>query len=423
MAFRRKKPRGKKGDAHTRIIKAMGMLTIVCLCFGSGFILRGNDAFLERFGMDALSVDADQNPGATVSGDTFNSLSARIAEVQGFVEQDSLDDYSLDDNTRKLINGFLNSLDDEYARYYDAQEYAAYTANNSEDRYGVGVLFGDYQNKAYAVEVLAGSSAQTAGIESGDFVVGIDGEVHEDGWSLSDALKRIDGAEGETVLVTWRRPDSLSSPGGEEFTTTLTCSQVKSKSVTSRLNSDNVGYIKVRQFGRDSASLVSDAIDTLSKEGALAYVLDLRDCPGGYLEEAIQTASLFQGGGVVLQIQTADGTTSRSASGNAITELPLAVIVNSNTASAAEVVAASLQDNNRAIVVGQSTMGKGSVQIMRELSFGGAISYTVAQYLTPNGRELDGTGVSPSVVTTKTESGATDNDLSLAIEALQARIY
>ena len=399
------------------------MLTIVCLCFGSGFILRGNDAFLERFGMDALSVDADQNPGATVSGDTFNSLSARIAEVQGFVEQDSLDDYSLDDNTRKLINGFLNSLDDEYARYYDAQEYAAYTANNSEDRYGVGVLFGDYQNKAYAVEVLAGSSAQTAGVETGDFVVGIDGEVHEDGWSLSDALKRIDGAEGETVLVTWRRPDSLSSPGGEEFTTTLTCSQVKSKSVTSRLNSDNVGYIKVRQFGRDSASLVSDAIDTLSKEGALAYVLDLRDCPGGYLEEAIQTASLFQGGGVVLQIQTADGTTSRSASGNAKTELPLAVIVNGNTASAAEVVAASLQDNNRAIVVGQSTMGKGSVQIMRELSFGGAISYTVAQYLTPNGRELDGTGVSPSVVTTKTESGATDNDLSLAIEALQARIY
>ena len=238
MAFRRRKPQGKREDAHTRIIQVMGMLVIVCLCFGAGFILRGNDAFLARFGMDALSVDVEQNPGATVSGDTFNSLSARLAEVQGLIEQESLDDYSLDDSTRKLITGLLKDLDDDYARYYNAQEYALYAASNSDDRYGVGALFGDYQNQAYAVEVLAGSSAQRAGVESGDFVVAIDGEVRDEGWPLADALKRIDRADGDTVLLTWRRPESLSAPGGEEFTSSLTCSPVKGKSVTSRLSAD-----------------------------------------------------------------------------------------------------------------------------------------------------------------------------------------
>ena len=390
---------------------------MLALVFATGFVLRGNDVFLNRMGMDALSVDVEQNPGATVSGNTYDSVSARVAEVQGLLEQQSLDDFSLDEATRVLISDFLKETGDPYARYYDAQAYAAYSESEGGDVFGVGVLFGDYKNQAYVVDVIPQSSAQIAGVEVGDFVVAIDGKRKDEGWTLAETLKGIEREEGSTVAVTWRRPENVESPGGDEFTTTLTCGVAEQKNVTHKLRSDKVGYVKVRQIGRNAATLVSDAVKTMEGKGAKSFVLDLRDCPGGYLSQAVELASLFQGSGVVVQIQTTEGVTTRSASGSAITSAPVAVVVNGNTAAAAEVVAASLQDNDRAIIVGQKTMGKGTVQLVRELSFGGAISYTAAEYLTPSGRTLDKAGVSPNVV-----AGSGSNvQLELAVEAVAAR--
>ena len=395
----------------------MGAFVMLALVFATGFVLRGNDVFLNRMGMDALSVDVEQNPGATVSGDTYDSVSARVAEVQGLLEQQSLDDFSLDEATRVLISDFLKETGDPYARYYDAQAYAAYSESEGGDVFGVGVLFGDYKNQAYVVDVIPQSSAQIAGVEVGDFVVAIDGKRKDEGWTLAETLKGIEREEGSTVAVTWRRPENVESPGGDEFTTTLTCGVAEQKNVTHKLRSDKVGYVKVRQIGRNAATLVSDAVKTMEGKGAKSFVLDLRDCPGGYLSQAVELASLFQGSGVVVQIQTTEGVTTRSATGSAITSAPVAVVVNGNTAAAAEVVAASLQDNDRAIIVGQKTMGKGTVQLVRELSFGGAISYTAAEYLTPSGRTLDKAGVSPNVV-----AGSGSNvQLELAVEAVAAR--
>ena len=422
MAFRRKKRRKDAGSQYSRAMRAMGAFVVVCLAFAGGFILRGSDGFLERMGMGSLSVDVEQNPGATVSGDTYDSISARIAEVQGMLEQDSLDDYALDEATRTLVGDFLKETGDSYARYYDPEAYAAYTAKEADEQFGIGVLFGDYQNQAYAVDVIPGSSAQARGVKAGDFVVAIDGERRDDGWSVADTVKRLEGEEGSTVVVTWRRPDNIESTGGDEHTVTLTRAAAERKNVTSAMRDENIGYIKVRQLGRDSASLVKEAVKNLSGKGATAYVLDLRDCPGGYLTQAVEVTSLFQTSGVVVQIQTTEGVTTRSANGATLTSAPLAILVNGNTAAAAEVVAASLQDNDRAIIVGRTTMGKGTVQLMRELSYGGAISYTVAEYLTPNGRSLDGEGVSPNVVAGTAASGSgQDIQLDLAVEAVAVR--
>lgn len=423
MAFRRKKRRKDVGSPNTRALRAMGGFVIICLVFGLGFFLRGNDAFLDRMGMSALSVDVEQNPGATVSGNTFDSISARIAEVQGLIEQDSLDEYALDTATATLVGDFLKETGDPYSRYYDPSAYVAYTTSAAEETFGVGVLFGDYQNQAYAVDVIPGSSAQSSGVMVGDFVVAIDGERKDDGWTVAETLKQLEREDGSTVVVTWRRPENLESPGGEEFTVTLTCAQSDHKSVSSGMRNENVGYIKVRQLGRESATLVSDAVKELSGKGATSFVLDLRDCPGGYLTQAVEVASIFQNSGVVVQIRTNEGVTTRSATGSPATSAPLAVLVNGNTAAAAEVIAASLQDNDRAVVVGRTTMGKGTVQLMRELSFGGAISYTVAEYLTPQGRSLNGAGVSPNVVAgSGSASGAgQDIQLNLAIEAVAVR--
>ena len=134
-------------------------------------------------------------------------------------------------------------------------------------------------------------------------------------------------------------------------------------------------------------------------------MLDLRDVAGGYLTQAVNVASIFQASGVVVRIQTKDATSSRSVSGNALTDAPLVVLVNGNTAAAAEVLASSLQDSNRATIVGTTTSGRGTAQVMRELSFGGAVSYTAARYLTSEGRSFDGTGIKPDI---KVEAGADD---------------
>ena len=397
----------------------MGAFVFVCLVFVAGFWLRGNDVFLERMGMDFLSVDVEQNPGMTISGDTYDSIAARVAEVQGILEQQSLDEYSLDEASEDMLTDLLKSSGDPYARYYDAESYAAYANNEVETRFGIGVLFGDYQNAAYAVDVIAGSPAQVAGVSPGDFVVAIDGERKDKGWTLAETISKVERGDGATVVVTWRRPENVESPGGDEFTTQLTCSEVKQNNVSSSLRDGNVGYIRVRQLGRDSASLVSDALKELVSKGATSFVLDLRDCPGGYLTEAVELVSLFQGSGVVVQIQTVEGQTTRSADGSTVTSAPLAVLVNGNTAAAAEVVAASLQDNDRARIVGQQTMGKGTVQVMRELSFGGAISYTAAEYKTPKGRSLDKAGVSPDIASSP--GSGQDVQLELAIEAVAVR--
>ena len=422
MAFRRKKKRKDESSRNSRAVRVMGGFVFICLIFAAGFVLRGNDVLLERLGMDSLSIEVEQNPGATVSGDTFDSISARVAEVQGIIEQNSLNGYGLDEATRSLIEDLLKETGDPYVRYYDPQSYAAYAAKEADAVYGVGILFGDYQNQAYALDVIPGSSAQAADVREGDFVVAIDGERKSGGWPLPDAIKAIDREDGGAVVVTWRRPENVKSPGGEEFTTTLVCAEAQHENVTSRMRGEDVGYIRVRQLNRDAASLVSSAISKLTGKGAKAFVLDLRDCPGGYLTQAVELVSLFQGSGVVVQIQTKDNITTRSATGSPLTTAPLAVLVNGNTAAAAEVVAASLQDNDRAVVVGQQTMGKGTVQMMRELSFGGAISYTAAEYLSPQGRNLDKAGVSPNVVAASGGSDATsDIQLELAVEAVTAR--
>ena len=182
-----------------------------------------------------------------------------------------------------------------------------------------------------------------------------------------------------------------------------------------------VGVITLHQINGNAADLIRSAVENLEAQGAQAYVLDLRDVPGGYLSQAVEVANLFVRNGIIVQIQTADGITNRQASGEVVTDKPLVVLVNGNTTAAAEVLASALQDNQRATLVGQTTMGKGSVQVVRELSFGGALRYTAAYYLSPQGRAIDGLGVAPDIIVDRNE-GASDNQLSLAIETAQSSI-
>lgn len=388
-----------KAAAHNKrnasIVKILGACIFVCLVFCAGFFARGNSELLDAVGLSSFDTSVEANPGQTVSGNTYDSLSARVAEVQGILSEDSLDFYDLDQATTDVLSAFAKVTDDAFLRYFDESAYQAYLASASNPSAGIGVLFGEDEGYCYVADVFEGSPAAAAGIQTGDRIESIDGETRE-AWTSPDVLEALSRSEGESVYVTWRRPAIASGEPDTVYGTNLTFSSATEDNVTHSVG-DGVAFINVTQISSDSASVVVDAIDEATAQGAQAFVLDLRDVPGGYLTQAVDIASLFIDSGVVVQVQTVDGVSARSVDGARATSAPLVVLVNQRTAGCAEVLAAALQESGRAEVVGTKTQGKGSVQVMQPLSFGGALRYTAAYYLTPRGSEIDGHGVSPDV--------------------------
>lgn len=382
---------------NASIVKVLGACIFVCVVFCAGFMVRGNTDLLNAMGFSSLDVDTETNPGLTVSGDTYDSLSARVAEMEGVLKKSSMDDYDLGQVTTKVLSSYAESTGDPFLKYYDETSYRAYLASTKNPEAGIGVLFGENEGKCFASDVFEDSSAAAAGIETGDYVQSIDG-VSKSSWNIPEVLDALSRSEGESVYVTWNRPSQKQGENGTTFSTTLTFSSSSQDNVTWSVR-DGVCTIDVKQITSDSASMVQNALNDSTSKGAQAFVLDLRDVPGGYLTQAVDIASLFIQNGVVVQIETVSGTTSRSAAGDSVSNAPLVVITNGRTAGCAEVLAAALQESGRAEIVGEKTQGKGSIQAMQPLSFGGAIRYTAAYYLTPSGRQIDGNGITPNVET------------------------
>ena len=412
----------KANAVSSRFIHFMVGLLCVCLAFALGFFARGNEALLSRLGFENSQANDGPNPGMTVSGSTYDSLSARLAEVQGVLDEESLDVFDLDDATANVLKATSDSIADPYVRYYDPTRYAAYLEDVSGNYADIGVLFSDYLDKAYAVDVFPESEAEAKGVKPGDFIVSINGDRGNNGqWTQAETVKATSRAEGESLVITWRRPATLEADGGEEYTVTLDCAPSQQSNVSSELMG-SVGYIKLAQVTQNAANLVNNALTKHIEDGANAIVLDLRDNPGGYLTQAVEVASLFVKSGVIVGIQTKEAMATRNATGEAICDLPMVVIVNENTAGSAEVIAGALQDNTRASVLGRKTMGKGSVQSITELSWGGALRYTSAFYKTPLGYDINGVGIQPDVDVAMAEDANEDTQLNLALETARAYI-
>ena len=391
---------------NSRLIQIFVVVILACAMFAAGFLVRDHPYFLQRLGfpdtVTGLATNiADQND----TKDVYNSLSVRVAEVEDKLKNDSLDEYDLDEVTVKTLEAFAGATYDPYLRYYTAERYRELLNQVGEGYAGIGVLFSEYNGMAYVVDVFDGSEAQLAGIQEGDFVESINGD-NSQSWSRAEVAAKLSQSKGSTVVITWRRPESLEADGGETFTTTLMCAEYDQTNVDTEYDADRrVGYIKVRQFTQNSASLVQTAITELTAQGAGAFVLDVRDNPGGYLSQAVDMASLFMSSGTVVEIHTVDGIITKNASSQTATALPLVVITNKNSAAGAEILAAALKESQRATVIGTTTMGKGSVQTISVLSFGGALRYTAAYYKTPEGRDIDRVGVAPDVTVEMTDEG------------------
>lgn len=402
---------------NIRLLKLLVCALLVCAAFFAGFLVRGDAPLLGMLGFPGM-VTPD---AATTKINTHDSstLDGRMAEVEQILNKDSLDQYDLEAATENMIEALADTTEDPYLRYYSPAQYETISQDMASNVGGVGVLFSEYQGKTYAVDVFEGSEAQNANVQAGDFVVAIDGDRSHD-WTVSEVTSALKAKDGEDVVITWRRSTSLDDEGGTEYRTTLTCTDFTVKNVTAELIG-TVGYIKLKQITQNAGNLVEDAIEELDNQGATSFVLDIRDNPGGYLTQAVDVASLFIRSGTIVRIQTKDADeTTKNATGTAmslVTDKPLVVLINENTAASAEVLAAALADNQRATLVGTTTLGKGSVQVTRDLSYGAGLRYTAARYKSPLGHDIEGVGVQPEIGVGLSEDE--DNQKALAIETAQ----
>ena len=306
----------------------------------------------------------------------------------------------------EAIRGMLATLDDPYTRFLDPREFKEMQIDTSGELSGVGIQLSlDKDTKELiVVSPIDGSPASRADVKPKDVIIQINGKSTK-GMSTEDAVKLIRGPVGTNVSIQLRRNKT------QLVSVDLIRDRIEIHAVDSRLNTTSdgskVGYIRLKQFNANATKDMRAAIRELETKGAQGYVLDLRSNPGGLLMASVEIARQWLDDGVIVSTKTRDGVQDiKRASGKALTKAPVVVLVNEGSASASEILSGALQDNNRAILVGQKTFGKGLVQSVRGLSDGSGMTVTIAKYLTPSGRDIHKFGIQPNITAKLTEDDA-----------------
>lgn len=319
------------------------------------------------------------------------------------------------------VQGLLKSLDDPYAAYFDPAAYKAFQEETNGQFFGIGITISIKDGKPIVVEPLKGTPADKAGLKPGDAIVSVNG-VTKAKWTSDEIVGKIRGPEGTKVTL-----GILHKGQKNSVIVTITRAKIQTPNVTSELVGSNIGYVRLFTFNAQAAGEVKNAIDDLQAKGAKGFIIDLRENPGGLLDAGVDVSSLFVKSGPIVRVDTRTGPEKvYPATGNYLTDKPLVLLVDANSASAAEIMSGALQDYGRATIVGEKTYGKGSVQTIADLTEGGAIKFTIAHYLTPKKRVIDRKGVQPDFVVKMDPSQQadhkTDTQFQKAVEVLKGKL-
>ncbi len=327
--------------------------------------------------------------------------------------------------TYGAIRGSLSTLDDPYTVFLEPDPAAKEKAQLEGQFGGIGAYVQRTEEGEIVLDPMRGQAAEQAGLLSGDVLIGVDGTELLPEMSIDDVVNLIRGEVGTEVMITVRR-EGEDSP----VDITITRAIIETPSATWQVleETPNIGYIQLTSFTERSNDEMTDAFAELSEQGAEAFIFDLRGNGGGLLDAAVNIASQFLSEGVVVrEDRQNEGERAYNvrSGGNALDQ-PLVVLVDGGTASASEIVAGALQDYERATLIGEKTFGKGSVQLIYELSDRSRLHVTVAKWFTPNGNAIDGTGLAPDVEVLFTEedhSTGRDPQLERAIDFLRNKEY
>lgn len=319
-------------------------------------------------------------------GDVFEQARANYVEK---VEDKKLIEYAL--------NGMLSSLD-PHSNYMTAEESKAMEVQNRGEFGGLGIEVTMENSVVKVVSPIDDTPAARAGIQSGDLIVELDGKQVM-GMTLNEAIEKMRGKVGTEIVLTVVREGAK-----EPLKFRLVRDNIQIKSVRSRVIDGKAGYIRITQFNAQTFEGLKKAIADAQKEAGdklMGFILDLRNNPGGLLDQAIKVSDVFIDKGEIVSTRGRNPEDTRrdnATPGDLTNGLPLVVIINGGSASASEIVAGALQDHKRAILMGTQSFGKGSVQTLFPAPGGGAIKLTTARYFTPSGRSIQGKGITPDLI-------------------------
>ena len=353
----------------------------------------GEDASSDGSAASSSSSTSDRSGSADSSASNDASFD-RLREVYQTIQSNFYDPQRISHQTMETeaIRGLISTLDDPYSRYNTPEEYERFQSGLSGEYEGIGAWIGIRDEQIVIISPIDGGPAKAAGIRTGDAILAIDGESTE-GFSVDDAAQRLRGPAGTDVTVEIRRED------GSVETITITRDHIKVPSTDHELLSEDIAYVSINRFARSTPNEVKTALDELQSQSPdiQGLVLDLRGNGGGYLQAAIQIASLFveRGEPVVKVRERGDRTETSSSFGNDVPNWPIAVLVDNGTASAAEILAGAIRDHQMGTLIGRTTFGKGVVQSGFNTSGGGMLFLTTAQYFTPDGHKVHDVGLTP----------------------------
>jgi len=290
------------------------------------------------------------------------------------------------------VSGMVNSLGDPYSTFLTPEENSALDEDLKGVFGGIGAEVGYRDNAITVIAPLKGSPSEKAGLLAGDLIAEVDGKSTE-GLNVDDVVKMIRGDKGTSVKVTVVR-------GKETLSFDIVRDTIVDKTVKWEMKEGQVAYIEITQFKQDTAKELDAQIGDILAQDPKSIVLDLRNNPGGYLNVVVDVAGRFIDEGQTVVIEESgkgEPKVYKASGGKRFNNLPIAVLVNEGSASAAEILAGALKDNKLGTLVGKKTFGKGLVQGISELGDGSALKITVAKWMTPNGNNINKDGIAPDV--------------------------
>jgi len=343
-----------------------------------------------------------------------------FGEVLDKISKEYVDEINQSESMDSAINGLLQSLD-PYSAYMSPEVFNEMQTETSGEFGGLGIEVTMESGVVKVISPIDDTPASRAGIKAGDYIVKING-VQVQGKSLSDAVDLMRGQVGSSIELTVRRRGEKKA-----LTFDIVREVIQIQSVKADLLKKNIGYIRLTSFNENSGKQIKKEIESLEKNNAIkSYILDLRNNPGGLLSQAIRISDFFLDNGEIVSTKSRKKSENRkwfAQKGDLTNGKTLIVLINYGSASASEIVAGALKDHKRAILIGENSFGKGSVQSIIPLKNNGAIRLTIAKYYLPSGKSISEVGVSPDIEITeegdnfriKTE---TDNQLNYAIKLL-----
>lgn len=387
-----------------RIKKSRFILTLIGIAAATflliGIVLYG---VMEAGGMVLVSKADYQK--ATEMVDRYEKLYS----IQKTIDDSFLWETDSEAQMNALYKEAVEVLDDKYSYYMTAEEYKEWADKVTGTFSGIGVAFTQDEDGTYVVNrVMEGGPAELGGMKAGDILLEVDGKSYEDSNQMAAAIR---GEEGTSVDITYKRD-------GAKKTVTLVRSEVKELSVYSTIIDKKYGYIQITSFEEETAKQFRTELADMENKGVKGLVIDLRNNPGGMMDQCIEVADILLPEAMITYTKDKNGKQETYNSDEHCTDLNYVLLVNGNSASAAEIVAAAVKDNGGKLV-GEKTFGKGVIQGTIDLQDGSAMSLTIMEYFSPNGNKIHQKGVKPSHKVILPDDATTDVQLEKALELLK----